>query len=257
MNWPIFVISLPIAEKRRKAISTALTDLGLSFEFVDAIDGRASLPPQYEGFIDRDKARIEMGRNLTDGEFACALSHQKVYKILLDREIPRAIILEDDAIPLTGFKSFLDQNGPEAADLILFDYNRVRIWRKPAKLSFGGISLHPVVSNPFLTTGYSVSYHGAEYLRANSFPITRPADWPCDIVRLGAHITIPRLIDHPEDKSTNSYLEQDRKALEQDRKAARAQMSLNKPARYKRFGKKAYWVKWIKKRLSVELKQPR
>jgi glycosyl transferase family 25 len=249
MNWPIFIISLPVAQKRRKAISAALTDLGLPFEFVDAIDGRINLPPQYEGFIDRDKARIEMGRNLTDGEFACALSHQKVYKILLDQKIPRAIILEDDAIPLSGFKSFLEQNGPEAADLILFDYDRVRIWRKSAMPRFEGVSLHPFVFNPFLSTGYSISYHGAEYLRTNSLPITRQADWPCDIVSLGARITIPRLIDHPEDKSTDSF-------LEQERNAAEAQINLNKAARYKRFGKKAYWVRWIKKRLSVELQQP-
>ena len=244
MGWPILIISLPDAEIRRQAISTTLKRLDLSFEFIDAIDGRDGLPSRYESLIDRDKARFLMGRDLTDGEFACALSHQQIYKTIINGEIPGAIVLEDDAIPLRGFRGFITESGYEASDLILFDYKRARVWRKAPKLSIGNILLRPLAFNPFLTTGYSISHLGASYLHENSLPISGQADWPCDITQLNAHITLPRLIDHPQEEIQSSYLEQQRREMVD---------SFTKPARYKRFGRKSYWQRWIKKRLSTEI----
>ncbi|MBI6630374.1 glycosyltransferase family 25 protein [Pontibaca salina] len=245
MSWPILIISLPDAKVRRQAISNALRSLDMPFEIVDAIDGRDGLPSKYETLIDRDKARIVMGRDLTNGEFACALSHQIIYKTIIDRDIPGAIVLEDDAIPLKGFKDFVVASGYQSADLILFDYKRARVWRGAQKLRSGSVILRPVAFNPFLTTGYSVSYRGASYLHESSIPISGQADWPCEIRELKAHITIPRLVGHPQDQSRDSYLEQQRRDMVD---------SFEKPARYKRFGRGAYWHRWLRKRLSVEIK---
>ncbi len=49
---PIFVISLPDSLERRENVSERLGALGLPFEFIDAVDGRKRLPPEFEVMVD-------------------------------------------------------------------------------------------------------------------------------------------------------------------------------------------------------------
>lgn len=93
----IFVISLKDSSARRAAISGALAGLGLDFEFFDAVDGRGfdlSALPEYDGF----RRRLFFGRDLTPAEMGCTLSHRAVMRKMVDEDIPRALILEDDAL---------------------------------------------------------------------------------------------------------------------------------------------------------------
>ena len=102
--WPIFVISLKDATERRENITKQLNDCNLPFSIMDAIDGRKGLPAPFEPMVDRDPSRSRISRGLTDGEFACALSHMAVYRHVVENNLPGAIVLEDDAIltPLFG-----------------------------------------------------------------------------------------------------------------------------------------------------------
>ena len=99
---PVFVVSLPDCIDRREVIARALHHLGIEFEFVDAVDGRHGLDPQYEDQIDRVATR-RAGRILSDAEFACALSHISVYQRIVLENIAYALILEDDAVPLLNW----------------------------------------------------------------------------------------------------------------------------------------------------------
>ena len=79
-GWPILVISLQDAAERRAAVSRQLDALGLPFEFRDAIDGRSGLPAAYESQLDRPGTEAHFGRQMSDGEYACALSHLAAYR---------------------------------------------------------------------------------------------------------------------------------------------------------------------------------
>ena len=105
-HWPIFVVSLEIATQRRSEIAAQLQDAGLAFSFVDAIDGRTTLPAEWESRIDRDGAARHYGYPMSDSEFACALSHQLVYARILEEGLPGAVVLEDDAILTSEFAAF-------------------------------------------------------------------------------------------------------------------------------------------------------
>src|SRR5690625_2715287 len=116
--WPIFVISLHDAHERRRSIREQCAELGLEFEFFDAIDGRTGLAPEFEVEIDRGAAEIRHHRPLSDAEFACALSHRRIYQRILERGLPGAVVLEDDAILSRQFALFIGGKGYEQADLI-------------------------------------------------------------------------------------------------------------------------------------------
>jgi glycosyl transferase family 25 len=95
--WPIFVISLPGCEARRQPLLDALAGLGRPAEVILGVDGRNGLAAEHEPFIDRPGAERSLGRPMRNAEFACALSHQLVYRLIEERGLAGAVVLEDDA----------------------------------------------------------------------------------------------------------------------------------------------------------------
>ncbi len=90
---PIFVINLDRSAVRLDRIAARLAELGLSFERVPAIDGSMLSPDEKQRFSPNRSWIV-----LHDAEIGCYLSHLKVLRLIAERELPRAIVLEDDAI---------------------------------------------------------------------------------------------------------------------------------------------------------------
>lgn len=92
-----FVINLPSDSARRAAISAQLEALNISFSVFSAVNGKQLGKEELERVYDRDRAIME-SHDLTSGEVGCALSHLGVYRLMVEKEIPHALILEDDAM---------------------------------------------------------------------------------------------------------------------------------------------------------------
>lgn len=106
-DWPVFVISLADAIERRAPLLDQLRGFNLSFTVVEAVDGRRGLSAGDLARVDRSGAERRVGRPVSDRELACALSHQAVYRRILDEHSPGGIVLEDDAILTPLFPAFL------------------------------------------------------------------------------------------------------------------------------------------------------
>ena len=167
-------------------------------------------------------------------EFACALSHHFIYKEVLKRELPMAIILEDDAIIGPDFKAFCDMDNPLFCDLLLLDHNKAFVSRGKAHHIIADTSAFRTTLAPDLTTGYAISNTGARILIEKSLPISAPADWPWDISKMNTWATDPRIVDHSSLVTGSSSIRHEREnVVVSGRKA--------------RFFKRAYWVrKWQK-----------
>lgn len=198
-RWPIWVVSLPSAQDRRALIARNFAAAGLEFEFFDAIDGRKGLAPEYEAMVDRVRTLERDGTPMTDGEYACALSHQAVYLRIIEEDLPGAIVLEDDAMLTPAFRQFYLERGYEAAPLIQMFYFQARVWKGRGKTMTSGIRLYRLAEPAFAATGYSISHEAARRIRAESLPIRAPADWPCDTARLGGtcHGSAPHHASRP------------------------------------------------------------
>lgn len=241
-DWPIFVISLTDAAARRAAISERLGALGLAHEIVDAIDGRRGLPGEYEAMVDRPGTKAGFGRAMSDGEYACALSHLSVYRLMAERGLPGAIVLEDDAIPGPLFPVFLRDRVFEKAELIQLDHHDARIRRWGGRRERAqGFVLAEWAEKAILATGYSLTARAAAHILAHALPLRAPADWPCDLMPLRPMVALPRIVEHPELTPEQSTLHGDR--LEAGRGITRRR----EPGRFLR---PAYWRRWLHKRMT-------
>ncbi len=109
---PIFLINLDESTGRLERVSARLNKLGLSFERVPALNG---------GMLSRiEKQRLNPARPwilLSDSELACYASHLKAIRLVAERELQRAIILEDDAIFDEDFSIWASCDFPLPDDL--------------------------------------------------------------------------------------------------------------------------------------------
>ncbi|PHQ69030.1 MAG: hypothetical protein COB93_09075 [Sneathiella sp.] len=104
---PVFVINRPKDADRRTDMEERLGRVGVFPEFFDAVDGYAldiNTLPDY----DREKRRRYFGKDLGHGEIGCLLSHRSLYQKMVDENIERAVILEDDVFLDRSFRQVLE-----------------------------------------------------------------------------------------------------------------------------------------------------
>lgn len=214
MNGPvyqIFVLTLPGDERRRAPLLSQLDRLGFQFELFFGVDGRDGLPPAYEAMVDRAGTVRRLWTALTDGEYACAISHQEIYRTVLERDLAGAIILEDDAVLQPNFERFLNKRLYKRHDLILLDHDRgTKMPFAPTEIT-PNVFAHRVALPPASTTGYTISAAAARKIRKRSLPLRGTADWPCNIGRLDCVALLPRLVLPHEDAGINSHLAKTRR----------------------------------------------
>lgn len=219
---PVFVISLPDCTERRNRIRDRLDRLCIPFEFVDAVDGRAGLAPEHEREIDRDRAHRN-GMQMTDAEFACALSHAKVCRKIVQGNIEWALVLEDDAIPATDLPIYLCNRHFEHADLAQLDYRRTHVWRTGSRPLFGPYRAWlRAKTRSTGAAGYVISQRGAELIVAHAVPVHQTADWPDCVDKLvkekRAEVVSPRLVHHPKDGTSSALSTPERDAIKDSRR---------------------------------------
>lgn len=139
--------------------------------------------------------------------------HRQVWRLVCDEDLTGAIIIEDGARLRPGFVGFLDCGGYLHADLTQFCYGKARIWLWGGCEGSPGVTLRPLAASNGLASGYAVSRRGAARLaeaasRADGWAEAEPsrhdgaeralaADWPCDVTRMGALVTGPKLVEPP------------------------------------------------------------
>ena len=205
---PVFVLSLPDCHERRSRISASLERLGVPFEFIDGVDGRNGLPPEYESQIDRAATR-KAGRILSDAEFACSLSHINVYRRIVEEKIKYALMLADDHEPLPSLIEYISGRYFEDAELTQLRHSKAYVRRKGAKPLFGNYRSYLRAPKMNITGSCAcvISRNAAKHFIENALPITKEADWPDCIETLVAQrkcrVVNPALILHREDNEAS------------------------------------------------------
>lgn len=100
----IFVINLERSVQRRKSITSQLDVLGLQYKIVPAVDGQRLTDSRIrevcrENYLKKWKNK---------GHIACSLSHHTIYKEIINRELPFALVLEDDVTLSKDLPHILD-----------------------------------------------------------------------------------------------------------------------------------------------------
>ncbi len=176
----VFVISLKNEKERRAFMRRQLESLCLDYEFIDAIRGteRIDDPRWYD---DASARRLE-DRSLRAGEVGCALSHASVYAEIVKRQLPWALVLEDDGIlhpDLPRVLNALENGALKQGDVVFLE--RCDHYRpgsaKPLLDRFR-------IADPILVRhgsdagagGYVITYKAALAIKDTNIPVHFPAD---------------------------------------------------------------------------------
>lgn len=139
----IFVINLAKRKDRLEHMTRQLS----AFERVEAVDGATVRNPPVNRFL----FWCSKGYGVKPGEIGCALSHQNVYRMIVEQGIDVACVLEDDVSLGEGFEGRIEAF---AADLRV-EAPQVLAFAETAAgylINRGGARLMLSVNNPIRST---------------------------------------------------------------------------------------------------------
>lgn len=178
VKMKVFVINLDRNPERLKSVTGQLAALGIEFERIVAVDGRAEARrPTVREFL------VNAGF-LTPGERGCAMSHLKVCERMIRDGLPMAAVFEDD-VRLGGE---LPRVLAEIADFMSDELPRVVLLNAHGcdERKRSGIER---ISTGFCTDGYALNLAAARLVVRLNRPVCSVADsWRRWIARGGLNL---------------------------------------------------------------------
>ena len=183
-----FLINLDRHPDRLAAAQTRLSQAGVKAVRMPGVDGASLSPAARRAAVARFHAILARGRLYTPGQIGCALSHQAVYRQMIDENLPATLVFEDDVQLSPGFPTSL------AAAETLLDVNRRQVFL----FSDGTYPPLPSAGNAFSRTqngdcaeAYLITLPAArELLRVNSPMVVMHDNWSRSAAR--GHIELYR-----------------------------------------------------------------
>ncbi len=172
---PVLIINLPSSAARRAAMASQCARLGLTAEFIAAVDGRALDAAQRAACCAESFAAFHSP--LTGAEVGCYLSHLKALQYLVDHDCPWAVVLEDDVRLPADFATRLTVLCQEAAptfDLIKLNGHLPR--QLVLQVLSNGDRLVRFRRPPINANAHLWSLAGARKMLAHSSRVRRPID---------------------------------------------------------------------------------
>ena len=102
-----FLINLDRHPDRLARAQTRLSQAGVEAIRLPAVDGASLTPAVRRTAVSLLHALLARGRLYTPGQIGCTLSHQAVYRRMINENMPAALILEDDVLLTPDFPASL------------------------------------------------------------------------------------------------------------------------------------------------------
>jgi glycosyl transferase family 25 len=173
---PVWVLNLKRDEERLHFMQKQLNELGVEYRVIEAIDGHSLTEKDKRGIYSKELALSYFGRELTTGEIGCALSHIRMWELMLKEQLEEVIILEDDIRIGRSLLSVLDNR-----DKLPQDYEHINFSTDAAQAPFGGFitdiyraSHHK--EQAYLASAYCLRKKGAQKLMNLVYPFYLPID---------------------------------------------------------------------------------
>jgi glycosyl transferase family 25 len=197
-DYPIFVLSLADSLNRRALIQKQFDELGIEFQFIDAIDGRDGLDHEYESQIDRKRSIRILRRILHDSEFATTLAHLKIYQLIVDNDYKGAVVIEDDAVLSVDFKNIYLSRKFARFKFLLFCHKEAYVESNSCIDLDHDVKACKLRLSPWLTVGYYISAESAKEYIEKAYPVSQVADWCVDVTEFDAYACVPQVIRHDD-----------------------------------------------------------
>ena len=177
-----YVINLARSPERRASMTAQLTECGIDFEIVKAVDGRELNMADVE-VIEAIAPSFLAADWFRPGHAACAMSHLSVYRKILASGEDLALVLEDDVTVPADLGSLANAvaehlTGAEVALLNFDSPYKCKMSRQDAKeLPSGRQLVLPVdVSQPVSGAAYLITRKACERMNEGAVPIRAKVD---------------------------------------------------------------------------------
>ncbi|XP_038614151.1 procollagen galactosyltransferase 2 [Tachyglossus aculeatus] len=180
----IFMINLKRRKDRRDRMLRTLYEQEIEVKIVEAVDGKALNTSQLKALnIDMLPGYRDpySSRPLTRGEIGCFLSHYSIWKEVIDRDLEKTLVIEDDVRFEHQFKKKLIKLMDDI-DRVQLDWELIYIGRKRMQVQEPEKAVPNVVNlveadYSYWTLGYVISLEGAQKLvGADPFGKMLPVD---------------------------------------------------------------------------------
>lgn len=190
---PVWIINLKRDTERLQFMQEQMQRLRIDYRVIEAVDGR-SLAEDEKTPYSKSIALRDFGRELTPGEIGCALTHIKIWKLILDEGIEEALILEDDVHIGMALIEVLKHR-----DRLPQDYQHINFSTNARQVPFGAFvtdiyraSRHS--ERPYLTSAYLLTKTGANKLLDLVSPLYMPIDNFITITDIISYGIFPRVV---------------------------------------------------------------
>lgn len=180
LSTPVYILGLERNFRGENLVNTLnahFKDVQVFFGF----DAYSSSQSEIDEFLDLKLTQFLIHRKISRGEAGCAISHKMIYDEVALRQIPNALILEDDCL-VTDFPKLLS---------IIQDFSQLISSnpQAPIALQLGSLHFNYSKDEPELllekiafpsygTFGYFISQSAAVLLSEKNLRISATADWP-------------------------------------------------------------------------------
>ncbi|WP_404405468.1 glycosyltransferase family 25 protein [Pelagibacterium halotolerans] len=160
MRIPIYYINLSSRTDRRAFMEEQFARLGLEAERVEAVTPADIPADDIARYCDNTRPTY-----LRPNQLACSMSHEKVWRAMLEAGHERAVVMEDDALLSSLLPAFLADLEGVPFDVLRFEapVRRIRVFPPVAHVG-PGIALRPFRSTLSGASGYVIGANAARVL---------------------------------------------------------------------------------------------
>jgi len=206
----VFVISLKRSPERREYIKKQLDDLGVEFEFFDAVDGRAEPPhPLFENYDYTKRLWLTNGRMPSKGEMGCYGSHYLVWQRCVELNTS-ILIIEDDVMVSPKLKRYIPVIETELEEFGFLrlepEHKKCELWEKKIDKDF---TISFMTNNFGGTISYAIHPNSAKKLLSGSEKWCLPVDnyiGSAYLHEMPSYIFNPCLVTNPDSFDTTIQL---------------------------------------------------
>ena len=199
----IFYINLLKDNDRRVNMENEFHRLNISAKRLDATWWKTVPTDEANALYSIDLNKEQYYKPLSNGEKGCYASHIRAWKILLESDAEKIVVLEDDISLNDEFIKILDaiDKSDQEWDMIKLIGRERNEKIKSSENLLGTQNLIRYNKIPSCTTGYVLSRSGAKKLISSRIPFGRPIDidlrffWENDLKILGVHPAAISLAD--------------------------------------------------------------
>lgn len=213
----IFVTNLKGFDERKNWMISQLNKLGLTFEFIDCIDGRGWSEEHIESITSPElfKLHLEHKQWLTKGAIAATQTHRDlIHKKIIDEQTPYALCLEDDTIlnkdfvaDLKEVESIISENNLEGVILLHHILRQKTSLSELKALRKNKTVMYKLPENFLIGSGaaYIVTLEAAGKIYHSQIPISRIGDSWHEHPNVPIYFVYPELVQTGMFASTLGY----------------------------------------------------